>query len=260
LNSHLADAVVLVTGAGAGIGLATAQAFAAEGAHVVAADLDPSAAETIIATHTPIARVLDVTDDGAVEELVAGVVQDLGRVDILVNNVGIAPFRDGFLTTDLDQWTHTLDVNFFSMVRACRSVIPHMLHQGSGSIVSIASDAGRQPDPFFVDYAVSKSAVLSLSKSLSIEFGPRGIRANCVSPGPTLTPAMDDFIDSLAKQLGKSHDEALEHFAKDMRKLPLGRLNDPSEVAAVVVFLGSPIAAQVTGAAYTVDGGSHRYV
>lgn len=261
MDYGLDDKVVVISGAGRGIGLATAEAFAAEGAMVVAADLDPSAVGRIDARRRPLGRVIDVTVAASVEEFVREVIAQYGRIDVLVNNVGVAPFRDGgFLDTDLGQWQHTLDINFLSMVRMCRSVLPHMVQAGAGAIVSLASDAGRQPDPFFVDYAVSKSAVLSLSKSLSIEFGPKGIRSNCVSPGPTLTPAMDDFIDSLAARLSLSHDDALTHFAVEMRGLPLGRLNQPAEVAAVVVFLASAAAGQVTGAAYTVDAGSHRYV
>ena len=153
-----------------------------------------------------------------------------------------------------------MDVNFYSMVRACREVIPHMVKQGGGSIVSIASECGRQPDVFFVDYSVSKAAMLSLNKALANEFGPSGIRANIVSPGPTRTPPWDDpggFGQSLAKEFGLSKEEAIDHFAKEVRKLPLGRLGRPQDVAAAVVFLASDLAAQVTGSEYCVNGGSY---
>lgn len=260
MDLGLTDKVVLITGAGSGIGLATAHAFVREGAIVVAADLRPDAVESATGAHPPIVRRVDLVAPGAVEAWVGDVVAQTGRIDVLVNNVGIAPFRDGFLATTDDQWRHTLDVNLFVMARACRSVLPHMVAAGGGALVNLASDAGRQPDPFFVDYAVSKAAVLSLSKSLSIEFGPHGVRSNCVCPGPTLTPAMEVFLDDLARDRGVSREDAQAHFATTMRRLPLGRLNDPAEVAAVVLFLASAAAAQVTGAAYNIDAGSHVYV
>ena len=236
-------------GGGAGRGRAPAAAFAREGALVAAADLRPDAVESLAGAHPPVVHRVDLVAPGAVEAWVGDVVARTGRVDVLVNNVGVAPFRDGFLATTDAQWRHTLDVNLFVMARACRSVLPHMVAAGGGALVNLASDAGRQPDPFFVDYAVSKAAVLSLSKSLSIEFGPHGVRSNCVCPGPTLTPAMEVFLDDLARDRGVSREDAQAHFATDMRRLPLGRLNDPAEVAAVVLFLASTAAAQVTGAA-----------
>lgn len=252
--------VVLITGAGSGIGLATAKAFTAEGAQVVAADVNTAAVLEIDAARKPVATTLDVTADGAIEAWVADAVKQFGAIDVLVNNVGIAPYREGFLAVSDADWNTVLGVNFFGMVKASRAVLPHMVKAGRGAIVSIASDAGRQPDPFFVDYAVSKAAVLNLSKSLSIEFGPHGIRSNCISPGPTATPAMDTFLNAMAGELGKTYEETKEYFAKDMRKLPLGRMNDPKDVAGVAVFLASSVARQITGAAYSVDAGSHVYV
>jgi NAD(P)-dependent dehydrogenase (short-subunit alcohol dehydrogenase family) len=129
---------------------------------------------------------------------------------------------------------------------------------GRGTVVSIASDVGRAADRFFVDYSVSKAAVLMLSKALSVEFGPSGVRVDCVSPGPTRTPAWDKpggFADSLADEYGLSKDAAIDHFAKEVRKLPLGKLGDPEDLAAAVVFLSSSVSKHVTGADHTVDGG-----
>lgn len=253
----LQDKVVLITGGASGIGLATARAFAAEGAQVVIADRQPGAAAAIQGRHPVAAEEVDVTEEGAIQQWVDAAAERFGGIDVLVNNVGVAPYRESFLSVGDDQWRSLLDINFFAMVRASRAAIPHMIARGSGAIVSLASDAGTQPDPFFVDYAVSKAAVLSLSKSLSMEFGAKGIRSNCVAPGPTATPAMDGFIRSLAEDLGKEFEETKEFFAKDMRKLPLGRMNDPADVAAVIVFLASDLARQVTGSSYRVDAGAH---
>lgn len=258
MDYGLTGKVALITGAGAGIGLATAAAFAAAGAHVVAGDLDPGGLPGLPGSVTVVTG--DLAAAGGPAALADAALTAYGRVDVLVNNVGIAPVRPGFLAVTDDGWRRTLDVNLMTMVRACRAVIPGMVTQGGGAIISIASDTGRQPDPFFVDYALSKAAMLSLSKTLSKEFGPAGIRVNTVSPGPTRTPALAEFIEGLSRDLGVTPAEGLDHFATVMRRLPLGRVNEPQDVAAVVLFLASDLARQVTGADYTVNAGSTIFV
>ena len=256
MNYSLTDRVVVITGAGSGIGLATCRVVLEEGATVVAGDLDPSAAAALSDAVTPV--TVDLSTTAGAEQLISAAVAAHGSVDVLVNNVGIFPFRESFLSVSDADWDALMDVNFYSMVRACRAALPHMVEQGRGAIVSVASDVGRAPDRFFVDYSVSKAAVLMLSKAISIEFGPAGIRSNCVSPGPTRTPAWDKpggFADSLAEEYGLAKEQAIEHFAKEVRKLPLGKLGDPDDVARVIAFLASDISKHVTGADYTVDGG-----
>lgn len=249
----------LVTGAGSGIGLAIAARLAAEGARVVGADLDPSALSKLDAE--VVAVTADLGTAAGAEAAVHEAVEAMGGLDILVNNVGIFPYRDSFLTTSDADWQTVLELNFMSMVRTCRAAIPHLRQDGPGSIISIASECGRQPDVFFVDYSVSKAAMLNLSKSLANEFGP-SVRSNIVSPGPTRTPAWDKaggFAESLGEQYGMSADDAVHHFATEVRKLPSGRLGQPEEVAAVVALLASQVSAQVTGAEYAVNGGSYVY-
>jgi len=258
VNTGLEGKVAVVTGAGSGIGLATTGLFLEEGARVVAADLDPSAAEGLGGSQEVIGVKADLSTPEAPGRVIERAVEEFGTVDALVNNVGIFPYRESFLAVSDEDWQQLMNVNFYSMARACRAAIPHMLRKGGGSIVSIASDVGRAPDPFFVDYSVSKAAVLMLSKAIAIEFGPSGIRSNCVSPGPTRTYSWDKpggFADSLASEYGMEKEAAIEHFAKEVRKMPLGKLGDPEDVAAAVVFLSSGLAKQVTGADYTVDGG-----
>jgi NAD(P)-dependent dehydrogenase (short-subunit alcohol dehydrogenase family) len=259
MNLELSDKVAIVTGAGSGIGLAITTMLAEEGAHVVGGDLNPNALKALDAK-----RVLpveaDLTTSSGADAVTRAALEAYGRIDILVNNVGVFPYRDGFLSTSIEEWQRVLDINFMSMVRTCLAVLPHMVQQNSGSIVSIASECGRQPDVFFVDYSVSKAAVLSLSKSLANEFGSKGVRSNVVSPGPTRTPPWDapgGFGDSLAAEYGLDKEAAIDHFAKVTRKLPTGRLGVPRDVAAAVAFLASPISRQVTGAEHTVNGGSY---
>jgi len=257
MDLGLKDKVAIVTGAASGIGLAIASTLTAEGAYVVGGDLNPSALKGLDRV-TPVEA--DLTLTAGAEALAAAALDAHGRIDVLVNNVGIFPYRESFLATSVGDWEKVMNINFLSMVRACLAVLPHMVEQGSGSVISIASECGRQPDVFFVDYSVSKAAILNLSKSLANEFGAKGIRSNVVSPGPTRTPPWDapgGFGDSLAAEYGLDKEAAIDHFAKVTRKLPTGRLGSPEDVATVVALLASPLSKQVTGAEYTVNGGSY---
>jgi len=256
MNYGLDGRVVVITGAGSGIGLTTCRVVLEEGGSVVAGDLDPSAAAALSDAVTPV--TVDLSTAAGAEQLISAAIEARGSIDALVNNVGTFPFRESFLAVSDADWDALMAVNFYSMVRACRAALPHIVEQGRGAIVSVASDVGRAPDRFFVDYSVSKAAVLMLSKAISIEFGPAGIRSNCVSPGPTRTPAWDKpggFADSLAEEYGLEKDAAIEHFAREVRKLPLGKLGDPDDVARVIAVLASDVSKHVTGADYTVDGG-----
>ncbi|OBC10918.1 hypothetical protein A5784_36055 [Mycobacterium sp. 852013-50091_SCH5140682] len=254
----LSGKTAIVTGGASGIGLETANQLLAEGANVLAADLDVA---PLAPRQDPRLRSFqcDLTDSHSASAVTAAALEAFGSIDALICCAGIAPVRSSSLEgTDAD-WRRTLDVNFLSIVRMCREVVPHMKAANGGSIVSVASDAGRMPDPFFAEYNVSKAAILMFMKTLSIEFGGAGIRANTVSPGPVRTPMWDrpgGFGDSVAESFGMEKEAAIEHFAVNVRKLPLARLGTVAEVAAVNIFLASPLASFVTGAEYTVNGGS----
>jgi NAD(P)-dependent dehydrogenase (short-subunit alcohol dehydrogenase family) len=258
----LRDKVAVVTGGSLGIGQAIVRGFLAEGAKVAAASRHPEMGLHDLAGRERLLPVaVDLGESAGPAHLIEEALRHFGRVDILVNNIGIAPAREGFLDVTDEDWTQVLNVNLMATVRASRAVLPHMVERGSGVIINIASESGRQPDNILIDYSVSKSAMLSLSKALADEFGPKGIRVNTVSPGPTRTHLWDKpggFADSLAKQFGMEKEQAIEHFAKDVRKLPLQRLGRPEEVAAVVLFLASDLASFVTGSEYGVNGGSIR--
>lgn len=258
LNTGLQGKAALVTGAASGIGEAIALTLANEGVKVLAGDKNAEALAKLESTEGIVGFVTDFSTKAGCDAIVDAADKMHGGLDILVNNVGIAPVRDSFLSTADEEWQNVLDINFFSMVRCSRAAIPLMQKNGGGSIVSIASDVGRAPDPFFCDYAVSKAAVISLSKALSVEFGPAGIRSNVVSPGPTRTPLWDrpgGFAEIIAKEYGMEVEDAVTHFATVVRNLPLGKLGRPIDVANAVVFLSSELASQVTGSDYCVNGG-----
>ena len=257
MDLGLSGRVALVTGAGAGIGLAVARALIDEGAHVCGADLDPAALGELPAAAT-LALAVDLAAADGPAGAVAATVERFGTIDILVNNVGVAPHREGFLAVADEDWRALFELNFFSMVRATRAALPVMLAQGRGSIVSISSDAGHMPAPFFVDYSLTKGMVRLLSKALANEFSARGVRSNTVSPGPTRTTPWQtpgEFIDRMAASWGVARDAAIERFLREERRMPLARLGEPEDVAALVVFLASDRARQITGADYRVDGG-----
>jgi NAD(P)-dependent dehydrogenase (short-subunit alcohol dehydrogenase family) len=256
MDLALGGSVAVVTAAGAGIGRAVAATLAAEGARVWAVDRDPPGREDARDLQ---ALAFDLLQPDAADRAIAEVLGVEGRVDILVNCVG-GPSGDdrGFLAQDDEAWHGTLERNLMVAVRASRAVIPHMLRAGGGSIVNVASDLARQPDPRFVDYGAAKAALLSLSKSLSVEFGP-AIRVNAVSPGPTRTPGLvQHFFDHVGPAKGIKGEEAIRRYVQEERAMPSGRLGTPEEVAAVVAFVASGAAAQMTGAEIVIDGGVRK--
>ncbi|EHN12849.1 3-oxoacyl-[acyl-carrier protein] reductase [Patulibacter medicamentivorans] len=257
MELHLEERVAVVTGAGAGIGLATVRTLRDAGAHVVAVSRDPSAAAALGPDVEAVP--VDLSRPDGPRRAIDAAIDRWGTVDVLVNNVGQFPYREGgFLSVTDADWAELLEVNLSSMIRACRLVLPTMVAAGRGSIVSVASDVGRAPDPFLVDYSVTKAAILRLSKAIATEFGPAGVRSNCVSPGPTRTKGWErpgGFTDALADEYGLDRDDAVAHFAVEVRQTPLGRLGRPDEVASVIAYLASDLAGHVTGADHRVDGG-----
>jgi 3-oxoacyl-[acyl-carrier protein] reductase len=252
----LRDRVCLVTGSTAGIGRETARLLAEEGARVVISGRDQSRVdEAAGAIGAALGVAVDLGTPGGPGTLVETATSEVGPVDCLVNNVGIAYQRSFDELTDAN-WQEMWDLNVMSYVRAINAVLPGMRERGSGRIVNVSSTAGKRPSTGMPDYSVTKAAVLSLSRLVADVYAGDGILCNAVTPGPTASPAWlaeGGLADQGAARSGKTREEVLEGVGKGR---PLGRLADPEEIASVIVFLCSDRASYVTGAAWSADGGT----
>jgi 3-oxoacyl-[acyl-carrier protein] reductase len=247
----LRDSVCVVTGSTGGIGLETAKLLVAEGAQVVTTGRSGDAPGVGEALHV----MADLGAAGEPARLIDHTEAQLGRVDVLVNNVGVAYQRTFEEVTD-SQWDELWQLNVMSYVRSIRAVLPGMKARGSGVIVNLSSTAGKRPSASMPDYSVTKAAVLSLSRLIADVYARDGIRCNAVTPGPTATEAWlseGGLADQQAARSGKSREEVLAAVGAGR---PLGRLAEPEEIASVVAFLCSPRSSYVTGAAWSADGGT----
>jgi NAD(P)-dependent dehydrogenase (short-subunit alcohol dehydrogenase family) len=254
---NISGQVAVVTGADGGIGLACARRLLDAGASVVGVDLSTEQFEGL-ASHGPVCAIeADLTSPDVGEQVVRGAVKKFGRLDILINNAGRVGVREGFLSVTDEEWDQTLGLNLMGYVRMSRAAIPAFLQNGGGCMVHVASEAARMPNPRLPDYSVSKAAVLMLSKVLSAEFAPRGIRSNVVSPAFIRTPLYDregGIGDSLATEFGMDRESAIQKYV-EINGIPAGRLGTVDEVASMVHYLVSAEASFVTGANFAVDGG-----
>jgi len=235
--------VAVVTGAGSGIGRATAVRFAAEGAKVVVNDLDPGTAESTVAAIVAaggeaLAVPGDVTQADDVDRVVETAVAAWGRLDVVHNNAGYG-VADSVADLADDALQEMLNVNLFGVLHGTRAALPHMIRQGRGSIVNTASNAGLAASNRRTAYGIAKAGVLQLTRSTAVEHGRHGIRANAICPGPIRTPAFERFAPDVAFY------EA---------QLPMKRLGTPEDVAGVALFLASDQSAYVSGAIIHVDG------
>ena len=248
---RLADKVTIITGAGGGMGRVAARMFAAEGSRVVVAEYSEAAGQGTVdevraaggeATFVKV----DVSNEADARGMVEHAMATYGRVDALYNNAGVMPEADHSVTdTDVDVWDQVMAVNVRGVFLGCKYAIPKMVEQGSGSVINISSFVAilgcSNPQDA---YTASKGAVLSLTRSLAVQFGPKGIRTNAICPGPVETPLLMDWLvkDDAAKQLR-------------LARNPTGRFGKPEEIVHMAVYLASDESRWTNGASLVVDGG-----
>lgn len=238
--------VVIVTGAAGGIGKATALAFSRHGAGVVLVDIVEGKLEEakgIIqeAGGEVLAIVGDVSDSGQVKDVVKQTIEKFGEIDVLVNNAGVDLGSAPIVNVSDEVWDKTLQVNLKSVFYFCKAVVPIMSKKGRGSIVNVASIAGKEPNKNMAPYAVSKAGIICLSKVLAKEVVKDGIRVNAVAPGLTRT----DLLSNLSP----------EQFDRLLEKIPMGRVGRPEEVADLILFLSSERSSFITGQCFNITGG-----
>lgn len=244
MAGRLANKIAVCTASAAGIGEATALAFAAEGAHVIATDIDDQGLERLKKTQPKIdTRHLDVRDPKAIKNLAA----EIGSIDVLFNCAGFVHHNTILTCTD-DEWDFAFDLNLRSMYRMIRAFLPVMTDNGQGSIINMASVASSiRGAPFRFVYGTTKAAVIGLTKSVAADFIKQGIRCNCICPGTVQSPSLDNRINAFADPV-----QARKDF---IARQPMGRLGRASEVAAMAVYLASDDSAFTTGTTMIIDGG-----
>ncbi|HEY3085026.1 MAG TPA: glucose 1-dehydrogenase [Candidatus Dormibacteraeota bacterium] len=252
MGGRLENKVCVVTGAGSGIGQASARLFAAEGAYVVVADVDLETARATVeeianAGGRATAEQVDVTDQEQTVALARRVVEQFGRIDVLFNNAGVAGVGD-VLETEPELFDHVMKVNVRGVYLMSRAVAPHMIAQKSGSIINMSSGIAEVGLARRVSYAASKGAVLAMTRSMQVDFAPHGVRVNALLPGTILTP----FVERYLKESYSDPEEGMASIRKRQLSHELGR---PEDVAAAALFLASDESKFVMATGLVVDGG-----
>jgi len=247
MASSVAGKVAVITGAASGIGAATARRFGRDGARLLLSDIDEGQGQSLVeelkgnGVEAAFQRT-DVTDVEAVDALMAAAVERFGQLDIVCNNAGIGAFGR---TPDLDPevWRQVIEVDLSAVFYGCRAAIPHLRRAGGGAIVNTASISGLFGDYGLAPYNAAKGGVINYTRTAAIDHAKENIRINAVCPGPVETPLLSPVL---------ALPGSLEEYAK---LIPMGRVGQPEEIAAVIAFLASDDASYVTGAAFVVDGG-----
>jgi NAD(P)-dependent dehydrogenase (short-subunit alcohol dehydrogenase family) len=258
MDLRLKDARVLITAGASGIGLATARAFVREGARVHVCDVDRGALDALATSDPALARsVCDVADRASVVRLFDDALRALGGLDVLVNNAGIAGPTAPCEEIAVEDWQRTLDVNITGQFHCAQIAIPHLRRSGNASITNLSSAAGRFGFPLRTPYAASKWAVIGFTKTLSIELGGDGIRVNAICPGSVAGRRIESVFANKAKARGVPVDVIRD---EALAKSSLKRLISPDDIANAIVFLASPLGANISGHALPVDADTHALV
>ena len=252
MGSRLDGKVCLITGAGSGIGQASARLFAQEGGHVIVADIDLDAARTTAGQIADVggkatAMAVDVTSPEATVELAAAVAGSLDRIDVLFNNAGIAGVGD-ILETEPELFDRVMTVNVRGVYLMSRAVVPHMIERRAGSIINMSSCIAEIGLARRVSYAASKGAVLSMTRSMQVDLAPHGIRVNALLPGTILTP----FVERYLRESYSDPEEGMASIRKRQLSQDLGR---PEDVAAAALFLASDESKFMMASGLIIDGG-----
>jgi 2-keto-3-deoxy-L-fuconate dehydrogenase len=248
MSGRLKGKVAFCTASGAGIGRATAIAFAREGAKVIASDINLASMKDLRDHGVAETHLIDVTQTKSVEDAA----KKIGTVDVLFNAAGYVAAGSVLECSDKD-WDFSFDLNVRSMHRTIKAFLPGMLAKGSGSIVNIASGAGSvRGIPNRYVYGTTKAAVIGLSKAVAADFIRKGVRCNAICPGTVQSPSLDGRIAAQAKALGKTEDDVRQMFVD---RQPMGRLGTAEEIAAIAVYLAADESAFTTGQIFLVDGG-----
>jgi len=246
---RLKGKVAFVTAAGQGIGRAIAEAFVAEGAKVIATDLDASKLKDLKKAKV---YALDVTSTEAVDALAQKVIKEFGAPDILANCAGFV-HQGSILECSEADWDRSFDINVKSMHRTLRAFVPAMLKDGGGSVINIASVASSLRGlPSRYAYGTTKAAVIGLTKAMAADFIRQGLRVNAICPGTIQSPSLNERIATNAKKLSKSAKDVRQDFVD---RQPIGRLGTPEEIAAGAVWLASDESSYYTGQTMQIDGG-----
>ncbi|MGZ3627391.1 MAG: SDR family NAD(P)-dependent oxidoreductase [Ktedonobacteraceae bacterium] len=258
---ELENKIAVITGAGRGIGRAIALAYAREGADLLLAARSQEALEETRSMVEELGRKAlvvptDIRSEDSVDNLADNAAKHFGRVDILVNNSGIAGPTTPLWDIKLADWEDTFAVNVTGAYLCCRAFLPGMIQQRSGSIIFISSMTGKRPLYGRTPYAGSKMALVGIARTLAWEVGEYGIRVNVISPGPVEGERIKRVVRNQAAALGISEEEALQQFTSSS---PLGRLVPPDDIAAAAIFLASNKAASITGEDMNVSSGTVMY-
>lgn len=257
MTGRLAGKVAIITGAGSGIGAATARRFANEGAAVVCADLkgaDQTAEAIASSDGRALAVEVDVSSLEDTERLAQEAVDAFGTIDVLYANAGIAGVGTAMDCTP-EVWDRVIAVNLTGVWLSMRAVLPTMVERASGSIINQASVGGIVGVPGISPYAAAKAGVIGLTKQAAVDFGKDNIRVNAIAPGTAPTPLVTETYRVRAGASAASAEEVDEAINRNVDRFPLGRLGTVDDIANLALFLGSDEAGWITGSVYTVDGG-----